>query len=250
MPLEIVTLPVAADNYTYCCISGNEALVVDATAAQPVISLLEQRGLSLRMILSTHHHGDHTGGNNRLKKMTGCTVLGNDRRVSDIDRIVTDRETVTDGPFSFECIAVPGHTRGCIAWYFIDPGLLFTGDTLFYAGCGRLFEGTAADLSHSLEKICRLPPETTIYCGHEYTLENLKFARSIEPNNPAIVERTVTVGLQLQKYNSYGPSNNALERATNPFLRTDEPAIRRTLGLPDAANEVVFSELRRRKDLF
>ncbi|MBN1575562.1 MAG: hydroxyacylglutathione hydrolase [Chitinispirillaceae bacterium] len=250
MDLDIVTLPVGGDNYTYCCIAGNEAAIVDAAEAQPVVALLEKRRLSLRLILSTHHHGDHTGGNARLKKMTSCNVIGGDRRISGIDRIVNDHERVVDGPFSFECIAVPGHTRGCFVFYFGEQAALFTGDTLFYAGCGRLFEGTAGELHHSLKKISLLPPTMHLYCGHEYTLENLKFARSVEPDNAAIVERAVAAGLQLQKQNFSGPSTLAQELATNPFLRTGETTIRRNLGLPDATDGVVFGELRRRKDHF
>ncbi len=250
MQPEIVAIPVAGDNYAYCLISGNEAAVVDASAADPVIAVLQKRRLSLRMILSTHHHGDHTGGNERLKKMTGCIVVGGDKRISGIDRTVTGRETVVDGPFAFECIAVPGHTRGCIAFHCRETGALFTGDSLFYAGCGRIFEGTAEEMYCSLKTLCSLPPATAIYCGHEYTLDNLKFARSIEPDNDAIVGRAAATGLLLHKNNFSGPSTLEQELATNPFLRVHEATIRRTLGLRDAKDATVFGELRRRKDLF
>jgi hydroxyacylglutathione hydrolase len=249
MGWDIVTLP-SGDNYIFCCIAGNEAAVIDATAAEPVIALLTERKLSLRLILSTHHHGDHTAGNALLRKQTGCIIGGGDRRIGGINRIVSDAERFTDGPFTFECIAVPGHTHGSFAFHAPAEGALFTGDTLFYAGCGRLFEGNAAQLHDSMEKLRQLPDSTAVYCGHEYTLDNLLFARSVEPDNQAIVERAVSVGLQLQKDGYYGPSTIGLEAATNPFLRTASATIRGKLGLTDAADDTVFGELRRRKDLF
>jgi hydroxyacylglutathione hydrolase len=248
MGCDVVTLP-AGDNYIYCCISGNEAAVVDAAAAEPVIALLTARRLSLRCILSTHHHGDHTGGNVRLRQLTGCAVIGGDRRIDAISRSIADGERVTDGPFTFDCIAVPGHTRGSFAFHLAKEAL-FTGDTLFYGGCGRIFEGSASQLHDSIEKLQRLPEFTPVYCGHEYTLDNLKFARSVEPDNPAIVERAIAAGLYLQKDGCYGPSTIGLERTTNPFMRIASTTIRRKLGLTDAAGDVVFGELRRRKDLY
>jgi len=250
MEMEVVTLPVCGDNYSYCVINKNDAVVIDACDVRPILNLLEKRCLSLLFIFTTHHHGDHTAGNSLLKQKTGCGIIGGDSRIVDIDRMVLHHECVEAGPFTVECTATPGHTRGSFIYYFPALAALFTGDTLFYAGCGRLFEGTAGELHNSLQTISTFPPITRIYSGHEYTLDNLKFARSVEPDNPAIVERTTTVGLQLHSTDVYGPAPLSEELATNPFLRTGSPSIRRTLGLPNAGDEMVFEELRRRKDCF
>jgi hydroxyacylglutathione hydrolase len=250
MNQSILTIPIPYDNYAYCIVSGADALVVDASDAGPVLDCLGKQRLSLRMALSTHHHADHTGGNIKLKGNTGCTIIGGDRRIAGIDRIVKDQEQVASLPFVFETIAVPGHTKGSVAFYFKELSALFTGDTLFYAGCGRLFEGNAAQLYDSLVKICALPLDTKIYCGHEYTLENLQFAKSIEPDNAAIDERIAAVHKLLDRNLPSLPSTLELELATNPFLRTDEKTIRKTVSLPDAPSEIVFAELRKRKDKF
>lgn len=249
MNVDVVTLP-AGDNYIYCVIAGNEAIVIDAGDARPVLRLIEKRKLALLAILSTHHHGDHTGGNSILKEKTRCTVIGGDRRSADIDRIVADGEELTIGPFTVGCIATPGHTRGSFTFHLPQCNGLFTGDTLFYAGCGRLFEGTAGELHTSLTTLCTFPSSTAIYCGHEYTLDNLAFARSVEADNQALLERATAVGLRLHATDVYGPATLAEELATNPFLRTGSATIRKSLGLTDATDATVFEELRRRKDCF
>jgi hydroxyacylglutathione hydrolase len=250
MPYEIVTLSAGYDNYCYGVISGQDAVIIDATDAEPVTSLLNERRLTLRAVLSTHHHGDHTGGNRELKKNTGCTILGGDRRIAGIDRCTKDGEVVFAGPFSLTCISVPGHTRGCSAWYFEQVRSLFTGDTLFYAGCGRLFEGSAKDMHASLTKVKTMPADTVIYCGHEYTLDNLSFARSVEPGNGAISDRMRSVRMKIDRGEPSGPSTVAEELGTNPFLRTGSAEIRSGLHLTDATDAEVFAELRRRKDRF
>jgi hydroxyacylglutathione hydrolase len=250
MTTFIVTLPISYDNYAYLVVSGNDACVIDASEAEPIQEYLDRHDLDLKMILSTHHHGDHTGGNRKLKKTTGCVVIGGDRRIAEIDRTVKDRQKISDGPFTFECISVPGHTKGCCAYYLPELHALFTGDTLFYAGCGRLFEGSAEQMYHSLNKINSLPPETAIYCGHEYTLDNLAFAQSVEPDNSAIGQRSAAIQALRSQREPSGPASLSVERATNPFLRTASTTIRATLNLPDAPDEVVFAELRRLKDRF
>jgi hydroxyacylglutathione hydrolase len=250
MRMKIITIPVPEDNYAYCVTFGLEALVIDACEAEAVCGFIRGRGLSLRMILSTHHHADHTAGNIGVKEMTGCTVAGGDGRIAGIERIVTDREKIAAGPFSFECIAVPGHTRGCFAYYSRELSALFTGDTLFYSGCGRLFEGSAPQMARSLEKISGFPLHTELYCGHEYTLENLRFAAAIEPDNKAVRERAASVAALLDEGRPSGPSTVELELAANPFLRIGEKAVRAAVGLPDGSPEEVFAELRKRKDGF
>lgn len=250
MPVEVVTLPAGFDNYMYAVISVNGTVVIDATDPEPVFALLDSRRLSLHTILSTHHHGDHTGGNRELKKRTGCTILGGDRRIPGIDRCVKDGETVSTGPLSFRALLVPGHTSGCTAWYSEQTQSLFTGDTLFYAGCGRLFEGTPEQMYASLVKISRMSPDTVLYCGHEYTLDNLSFARSVEPENSAITGRMRAVRMKIDKGEPSGPSTLAEETRTNPFLRTGSAEIRSSLHMADAPGSSVFAELRGRKDRF
>ncbi|MBN1761371.1 MAG: MBL fold metallo-hydrolase, partial [Chitinispirillaceae bacterium] len=177
-------------------------------------------------------------------------VIGGDRRIADIDRIVRDGEQLLLGPFQISCIATPGHTGGSYSYHLPQCDGVFTGDTLFYAGCGRLFEGTAEELHDSLQRLCSFPTATNLYCGHEYTLDNLAFARSLEADNQALLERATVVGLRLHEAEMYGPATLAEELATNPFLRTESATIRRSLGLTDAADMTVFEELRRRKDCF
>jgi hydroxyacylglutathione hydrolase len=247
---EILTIPIPYDNYAYCIDARTDAIVVDASDAETALDFLEKRHLPLRMILSTHHHGDHTGGNIAIRKKTGCRIAGGDRRIAGINRIFKDNETFDEGPFAFEAISVPGHTSGSMAFYFKELSTLFTGDTLFYAGCGRLFEGHAAQLYGSLKKLCDLPSDTKIYCGHEYTLGNLQFAKSIEPDNRAIDDRIVSARMLLDNGQPSGPSTLELECATNPILRADRKAVRGSVGLPDAPPEAVFAELRKRKDRF
>jgi hydroxyacylglutathione hydrolase len=250
MTPEIFTIPIPYDNYAYCIACGMDALVVDASDAQSVLEYLEKRHLTLRMILSTHHHGDHVAGNATLRKKTGCRIVGGDRRIAGITRLIKNNELVTEGPFEFQSMAVPGHTSGCMAFYFKELSALFTGDTLFYAGCGRIFEGNAVQLYGSLKELCELPPDTKIYCGHEYTLGNLQFAKSVEPDNRAIDERMVSVRMLLNNGQPSGPSTLAQELATNPFLRGDQKTIRKAVSLPDEPPTSVFAELRKRKDRF
>jgi hydroxyacylglutathione hydrolase len=248
MLMEIITLPVSSDNYAYCITYGLEAVVIDACDPAVVANFIDSREFQLRMILSTHHHPDHTAGNISLKKKTGCMIAGGDQRIPGIDHIVKNGETVSAGPFSFECMAVPGHTSGSFAFFSQELSAIFTGDTLFYSGCGRIFEGIASQMAHSLWKIASLPLPTAIYCGHEYTLENLRFAAAVEPENEAIKERRAAIQELLANNQPSGPSTLENELATNPFLRTDQRAIRNAVGLSDAPSDEVFAELRRRKD--
>jgi hydroxyacylglutathione hydrolase len=250
MAIEIVTLLIPPDNYTYCIISENSAVVVDASSDRSVLDLLEKRDLSLKTIISTHHHHDHTAGNLSLKKKTGCTIVGGDRRIDGIDRLVVDDETVACGEVNLRILATPGHTSGHIAFYLQSNGSLFTGDTLFYAGCGRLFEGSAEELHRSLKRISLLPQETNIYCGHEYTIDNLAFARFVEPSNKAVVERQKFIGQLLEKGDCTPPASLEQELLTNPFLRVEEKEIRRHTGRMFEPAAQVLSKLRKEKDRF
>lgn len=207
--LEI--LPTLADNYTYLLWQDSEACALDAGEAGPVLAAVRRNRLALRWVLSTHGHADHSGGNRELKKQTNCEFPG--------EKSGQDN-TLNLGNLALGVLATPGHTRDSVCYYLSgSPGMLFTGDTLFVGGCGRLFEGSAQDLWDSFQKLLRLPEETLIYCGHEYTLENYAFARSVEPGNPVLPERIAWAEQQTRAGRPTVPSTLALEKQTNPFLR-------------------------------
>lgn len=253
--IEIIQLPVLADNYVYLIhepVSGQTA-AVDPAEAEPVLKALAQRGWRLSHVLNTHHHTDHVGGNLELKARTGCTIVGSahDRgRIPGIDRTVGAGDTVSIGGAVASVLDVPGHTLGHIAYWFADDDALFCGDTLFALGCGRLFEGTAGQMWSSLGKLRKLPAATRVYCAHEYTQANARFALTIDPDNPALLERARSVdGLRLKGQPTV-PSTLAEELVTNPFLRADDPAVKQRLGMAGAGDAAVFAEIRQRKDRF
>jgi hydroxyacylglutathione hydrolase len=242
------------DNFAYLVgrDGAREALVVDPSEAIPVLQALEHHGLGLAGILCTHHHYDHVGGVKELcLRFPGIPVYASDHDASRIEGVT---EGMADGAsfsaigFSIECLKVPGHTLGALAYYVGDA--VFTGDTLFGAGCGRLFEGTPAQMHASLMRLAALPVETKVYFGHEYTRSNLAFARSIEPENAATQTRCERAAAP--KNSATTPSLLEEERATNPFLRCSEPSVRASLGeaFVHASDVEVFAEIRRRKDTF
>ncbi len=249
--LKIELIACLTDNYAYLVSGAGLCAVVDPSEAGPVEATLRARGMKLTHILNTHHHWDHTGGNAALKQAYGAVVVGpaKDRaRIPGIDIGVEESQSWRFGEHQVRILEVPAHTRGAIA--FVFPNAVFTGDTLFAMGCGRLFEGTPAMMHASLAKLMALPDGTKVYCGHEYTLNNARFALTLEPGNQDLQARMKAVAARRTKGEPTVPSSIGLEKRTNPFLRTGSVEIRATLKMETADDVAVFAEIRRRKDLF
>jgi hydroxyacylglutathione hydrolase len=253
--LEIERIPCRTDNYVWLVrepASGAVA-VVDPADAAPVEARLAARGLVLTHILNTHHHGDHVGGNLELKGRWGCTIVGpraDAARIPGIDVEVGDGDSYALGAETAQVFDVPGHTRGHIAFWFTGSAALFCGDTLFALGCGRLFEGTPAQMWNSLGKLRALPDETQVYCAHEYTQSNARFALSVDGANPDLVARAKAVDAARARGEATVPSPLGLEKRTNPFLRADVPQLAAAMGLAGATPETVFAAVRSAKDKF
>ena len=253
--LKIHRIPARKDNYLWLAHEPDTdtVAIVDPADAEPVIAKCEELGLSLTHILNTHHHGDHTGGNLALKEYFDCVIIGPaaDRdRIPGIDIPVGEDDTVALGTETGRVFDVPGHTRGHIAYWFASSDALFCGDTLFAMGCGRLFEGTPAQMWDSLSKFADLPDETRVYCAHEYTEANARFALTVDPDNAALKKRAAAVSRLRAAGKATVPSTMEDERATNPFLRAEEPGLQEALGLVGADAVAVFAETRLRKDNF
>ncbi|HEY2071049.1 MAG TPA: hydroxyacylglutathione hydrolase [Rhizomicrobium sp.] len=248
---EIQIVPCLSDNYAYLIREGELCAVVDPSEPDPVRKALQARGWKLTHILNTHHHFDHTGGNLPLKEEYGAEVVGPEKdraRIPGIDTGVGEDAPWQWGGHTVTILEIPAHTSGHIA--FVLDNAAFTGDTLFAMGCGRLFEGTPQMMWTSLSKLMRLPDATRIFCGHEYTQNNGRFALSVERGNADLKARMVAVDAARKDARPTIPSNLGLEKRTNPFLRPDSAEIRRTLSMEGASDVEVFGELRRRKDSF
>lgn len=256
--MELTPLPAFNDNYIWMMRVGHRAWVVDPGQSEPVTQALKKQGLELEGILITHHHGDHTGGVSALRAATGAQVHGPAKE--DIPKPFHPRQagdSINVMGIPFTVMEVPGHTAGHIAWLG-QPAehapLLFCGDTLFSAGCGRLFEGTADQLHWSLQALAALPDDTRVCCAHEYTLSNLRFAAVIEPNNTDIAAHTALCLDWRQRGKPTLPSTIGLEKRINPFLRVQEPTVRATVmgydpHIPDHPVSV-FGTLRQWKNAF
>jgi hydroxyacylglutathione hydrolase len=229
MPLEIVRIPVLSDNYVWLVhepVSG-ETMAVDPAVAEPVLAEAQQRGWQITQIWNTHWHPDHTGGNAVIREATGCTITGpaaEAERIPTLDRLVSEGDTVALGAVTARVLDVPAHTAGHIAYHFAEDRAAFVGDTLFAMGCGRLFEGTAEQMFANMRKLEALGDETHIYCAHEYTMSNGRFALSVEPENAALVSRMAAVTAMRERGEPTVPTTIALERATNPFMRASSVA--------------------------
>jgi hydroxyacylglutathione hydrolase len=227
MNVQIVPIAAFSDNYLWLVVRGGRAAVIDPGDPAPVRRELARRGLTLAAILVTHHHGDHVGGVAALAQDGGAPVYG--PRSEDIaarTRAVGEPDHIDVLGLQWQVLDVPGHTRGHIAFHVAAAQALFCGDTLFGAGCGRLFEGTPAQMLASLDKLAALPPSTRVYCAHEYTLSNLRFALAAEPANPALQARQQRCTAQRERGEPTLPSTLGEELATNPFMRCDQPALR------------------------
>jgi hydroxyacylglutathione hydrolase len=257
--MRIVPVPVLADNYAYLVIApSGAAAVVDPSEAGPVLAAAEREGARLAAVWNTHHHWDHVGGNRDLiAAIPGLRVFGYEE---DRARIPGMTNPVGDGAaFDFEglrvrVIFIPAHTSGHVAYYLPEEGAVFTGDTLFAGGCGRLFEGDAEMMMSSLARLTALPAETKIYCGHEYTEKNLRFALTLEPGNRELAGKHERVRAIRSRGEPTVPSTIAEELATNPFLRTESPELRRSVlsRFPESAEDsvVIFARTRELKDSF
>jgi hydroxyacylglutathione hydrolase len=255
--LQIHPIPAFTDNYIWCLHDGAAAFVVDPGAAEPVLAFLQQRQLRLSGILITHHHADHTGGIAALlQHYPAASVYGpHNPRIAGITQALRAGEVIDVCGLRWQVLAVPGHTLDHIAYYSAahQPPLLFCGDTLFAAGCGRLFEGSPAQMYASLRQLAQLPAATAVYCAHEYTLSNLRFAAAAEPASAAVAERLATVARLRDGQVITLPSSVALELETNPFLRCHLPALKAAAQRRDPAAdspEQVFAALRGWKDQF
>lgn len=253
--LEIVPLPAFQDNYIWTLRAGKLAAVVDPGEARPVKEYLAREGLSLVAILATHHHPDHVGGIAELVAMKKVPVFGpKGEPIPALTHPVGQDDTVeiTELSAKFTVLDIPGHTRAHVAYYGL--GSLFCGDTLFACGCGRVFEGTPAQMLDSLTKLAALPDETRVYCGHEYTLANIRFARAVDPNNQALAAREERVKRLRDAGRPSLPSTLGEERATNPFLRCAEPVVvesaNKYLGGRVADPVRVFAAIREWKNKF
>jgi hydroxyacylglutathione hydrolase len=224
MSIEVVRIPVLSDNYVWLAreSESGEVLVVDPAVAAPVLAKAEELGWAITQIWNTHWHPDHVGGNAEIKAATGCTITGpaaEAERIPTLDVPVKGGERIAFGAAEALVIDVPAHTVGHIAFHFADEQIIFVGDTLFAMGCGRLFEGTAAQMFDNMQALAALPDNTTVYCAHEYTQSNGRYALVAEPENEALAARMAEVDAMRLRGEATVPTTIGLERATNPFMR-------------------------------
>lgn len=253
--LEVHQFQCLQDNYGYLIHDADNDLTaaIDTPEVNPINRALEEKGWRLTHILNTHHHFDHAGGNLPLKEKWGCTIVGSKAdasRIPGIDVMVGDGDTYQFGDHTAKIFDVSGHTIGHIAYYFAGDAMLFCGDALFALGCGRLFEGTPQQMWASLQKLRNLPDDTAVYCAHEYTQSNARFALSVEPQNEQLQARSREIDKLRADGKPTVPSTIGLEKATNPFLRPMSEDLQATIGLQGADLVEVFAETRRRKDNF
>jgi len=258
--MKIIQIPVLSDNYSYLVIDEKTkiALAIDPAGPAEMLAAMKKEDVTLDAVLTTHHHGDHAGGNSQLAKaISGLKIYGGDKRVESVTDIAKDGDRFQIGNLEVKVYFTPCHTSGHVLYEIWDADVskdshaLFTGDTLFVSGCGRFFEGTAQQMYHALsEVVANFPHGTLVYCGHEYTVKNLEFAMTIEPKNPAVNNKLDWARKQRAQNLSTIPSTVGEELTYNPFMRVHEPAVAEAVGLAGAAPIQVLAELRKRKDKF
>lgn len=255
MSLKVEQFMCRSDNFGVILhdTESGETAIVDAPEENAIRAVLERTGWSPTLLLVTHHHPDHVAGNLALKERYGLTIVGpraEAAKIPGLDRSVSEGDTIEFAGRTVEVIETPGHTSGHVSYHIPQEKLAFAGDTLFALGCGRLFEEGPAVMLRSMKKLAALPPETVIYCGHEYTLSNARFAVTVEPDNEELKARAGRIEAIREEGKATLPTTIADELATNPFLRWNAAGVRATLGMQDASEEEVFAEIRRRKDNF
>ncbi len=255
MPIDVRQFPCFADNYGFLVRDEATGVVasIDTPEPEKIEAALAAAGWRLDLILNTHHHWDHAGGNLALKEKWGARVIGpagEADKIPGLDEAVGEGEVVQVGASSATVFDTPGHTAGHIAYHFAEDGVAFVGDTLFALGCGRLFEGAPAEMWASLKKLAALPDETVVYCAHEYTEANARFALSLGEENPALAARAAHIFELRATGEPTVPTTIGAERAANPFLRAAEASLAAALGLDGATPVEVFAETRRLKDAF
>jgi len=253
--LNIEIIPCLNDNYSYLLYDEdtNAVAIIDPSDFNPCDKIINEKYNKLDYILNTHHHFDHVGGNQKLKEKYKSKVLGfqlDKNRIPGIDIALKEKQSFKIGNTSFEVIFIPGHTKGHVAFYCKDEKIVFTGDTLFSLGCGRVFEGTYEQMFSSLNKLKNLPIDTKIYCGHEYTKKNLEFCLEYDPNNELLKEKNNWINSKVESNSPTVPISIGEEKKTNIFLRCNEPSIKNALNLNNASEQEIFFKLRDLKDSF
>jgi hydroxyacylglutathione hydrolase len=253
--MDIEIIPCLNDNYSYLIKDDqtNTVAIIDPSEFGPCDEKINQKYKKLDFILNTHHHFDHVGGNTELKKKYSSKILGfekDKKRIPSIDVLLKDDQEFRIGSLNFRTIFIPGHTLGHIAFYLEKEKIVFTGDTLFSLGCGRIFEGTYQQMFDSLNKIKSLPGDTEIYCGHEYTNNNLEFCLKFNPNNNYLKEKEKIIKTKIKNKKPTIPTTIKDEIQTNIFLRYDDLDVKNTLNLKNAPDLEIFKKLRDLKDNF
>jgi len=253
--MNIKIIPCLNDNYSYLLHDkiSNAVAIVDPSEFPACDKIIDKKYKKLDFILNTHHHFDHVGGNEKLKKKYNSSILGfeNDKnRIPGIDKILKNNEEFKIGILNFTTIFIPGHTKGHIAFYFKKEKVLFTGDTLFSLGCGRVFEGTYEQMFQSLNKLKDLPADTKVYCGHEYTYKNLEFCLKFNPNNNFLKKKKYEIELSLKNKKPTVPSTIGDEIKTNIFFRFKDPDVKKAINLENSSDLEIFTKLRDLRDNF
>ena len=254
-PLETILIPCLSDNYAVLAhdLESKQTLLVDAPVSAVILETLEDHNWKLTHILLTHHHHDHIGGLAAIKSITGAKVYGparSQQKVPTIDIGLADGDEIAFGDLTIHALGTPGHTLDHLSFWIPDSHLAFTGDALFAMGCGRVFEGSLKEMWFAIDKLAKLPPETNIYCGHEYTEANGDFCLSIEPDNELLKQRVEEVRALREKGEPTLPTTILDELATNSFLRANDLDVKKSLGMAEAEDWEVFAEIRTRKDNF